>query len=168
MNSKFLVLTSFLIALLCHIFVFNSFTIIFPIDPESPKPKLFFLGSILKKGEIKQLTLKNSSPQSQTTLNQLSSNEDNSPLIQYETADSEKNPFTIQAIKKPLIPQTSRSEEKAIIKSTFEIPSEEELNEAPKTQRSDQALEIRPYQPLQFRLPKNAPAIDKKTILNYD
>lgn len=157
MNNKFLVLTSFLIALLCHVFVFSYCTIIFPIDPGSPKPKLFFLGSILKKGEIKQLTLKNSPPQSQMTLNQLSSNEDISPLIQYETADPEKNPFTIQVINKPLIPQTSRSEEKAITKSTFEIPSDDESIEAPKAQRSNQVLEIRPYRPLQFHLPKNAP-----------
>ena len=153
MNNKFLVLISFLIALLCHLFVFNSCTVIFPIDPVTPKPKLFFLGPTLKQGEINQVASKKPSPQTQMTSGRTDSTENDPTHIQYETTDPEKNPFLIQAIKKPLIPQTASSEKKVILKSIFETSSEGESSEIPESQHSDQELEIRPYRPLQFRVP---------------
>ena len=153
MNNKFLILTSLLIALLCHLFVFNYCTIVFPIDPAAPKPKFFFLGPILKQGDIKQVSLKKPAPESSMTSDRFGSIVDSSKNIRYETGDPGKNLFSIQAINKPLIPQTVGSEEKVVLKSTFEAALEENQNETAEVQRPDQELGIRPYRSLRSRRP---------------
>ncbi|MCK5014134.1 MAG: hypothetical protein KAS66_09975 [Candidatus Omnitrophica bacterium] len=149
MNTKSLFFTSFLIALLCHWFIFNFFTFIFSIDPGSFKPKFFFLGPILQQSDVNQ-----SSPGADTgKKGPVASNhfDHDRPVLKniyYEISDPEKKPFTIKTIRKPLAPQTTEEQEKLLIKSTFQSTIEEVKTEGP-----DKKLSIRPYQPLRSRLP---------------
>jgi len=155
MNIKFLVFISFLIALLCHLVIFNFCTVVFSIDPAAPKPKFFFLGPILKQNDVKQAPLKERSAQPYAASNAFDSTKNSLKDIHYETADTEKNPFAIRAIKKPLIPQTTQSQEKINIKSTFETSPQKDTNIETEPQRSTQELKIQPYRSLQSRSPKN-------------
>ncbi len=49
-NSFFRV--SFLFSLACHLFFFSSFIVVLPLRPETPRPDIVFLGSILKEYDI--------------------------------------------------------------------------------------------------------------------
>ncbi len=155
MNAKLLILISFLTALLCHIFIFNSLVVIFPIDAETPKPKLFFLGPILKQSDISQSVLEYPAAKTSSDPDQLGSRANNAASMNYETTDPDKNPFTIKAIKKPLTPKTAKSEEKIILKSTFETQMEKDISKDVDLKQTKSELEIKPYKPLRFRAPKN-------------
>ncbi|MCK5081470.1 MAG: hypothetical protein KAR31_01055 [Candidatus Omnitrophica bacterium] len=152
MNTKFLVFTSLLIAVLCHLFIFNFCTLIFSIDPGTPKPKLFFLGPILQQSDVDQSSPKNDADkQSPTASHHFGHNETVLKNITYEIADPEKQPFTIKTIRKPLVPQTTARQEKIFIKSTFELPSEEKKNKEVTTEKPGEGLNIQPYRPLRSR-----------------
>ena len=154
MNAKFLIFTSFFIALLCHLFIFNFFTFIFSIDPAEPKPNFFFLGPILQQSDVNQSSLKErADKKDHIASNNFSHEKTILKNIHYEISDPEKNPFTIKTIRKPLVPQTTNGQEKTLIKSTFQLLSEEEKSREVKTDASDKKLSIQPYQPLRFLLP---------------
>ncbi len=155
MNTRFLVLTSFLIALLCHLFIFSYCIVVFPIDPETPKPKFFFLGSILKHSDIKQIAAKETASKNYIGSNHHNLTANDAIHMQYEPTDPNKNPFTIQAIRKPLTLQTVKSEEKVILKATFEASLEKDRPKEMRAKTSNQELDIRPYKPLRFRAPEN-------------
>lgn len=55
--------------------------------------------------------------------------------------------------KKPLLPQTTESQSKIVIKSTFETHLKEDARKEPETQRVDPVLNIKPYRPLKSRSP---------------
>lgn len=153
MNSKFLTFTSFLIALLCHLAVFNSFTFVFPIDPVKFKPKLFFLGPMLKQSDVRQALSKKNTFQSRIISNSIGSTENNLRNIRYKTASQVKNPFAIQTIEKPPTLQTTKPKKKIILKSTFESSLGDAQNTAVNVKKSDAKLKIQPYRPLRFRSP---------------
>jgi hypothetical protein len=154
MNLRFLALTSFLIALLCHWAVFTFFTVVFPIDPEGFKPKFFFLGPILKQSDIKEFST-NETAHGDYGLSKGNPAVNKGEPIPFETTDPDKNPFTIKAIRKPLIPQTVQSDEKTVLKSTFDAQLTEIPPEEPKAQSTEQKLGIQPYRPLRLRPPGN-------------
>lgn len=150
MNIKFLFFTSILIALLFHLFVLNSFTFVFPIKPETPKPKFFFLGPVLKKSDLRPIPsggqnveASNRSMADQTILNNM----------HYETTDPKKNPFIIRAISKPLVAGRSEEQQKEIIKQTFMEPNDDVPEGKTTEQIPSEELNIEPYRPLQFRSP---------------
>jgi hypothetical protein len=149
MNTKFLVVTSFLLALLCHLFIFNYCVVVFPISPEAFKPKFFFLGPILKQSDIKNLSAPETVSREYSYADRMPPPNNADPMA-YETADPEKNPFTIRAIRKPLIPETVKSEEKAVLKSTFDTSFHKEIPEGIKTEPPQPELQIQPYRPLRF------------------
>jgi len=154
MNTKFLIFTSFLIALLCHLFIFSFCTVIFSIDSAEPKPKFFFLGPILKQSDVDQGSPKDDTDKKDPVAsNNFGHKETALKNIYYEIADPDKNPFTIKTIEKPLVPQTTKTQEKVLIKSTFQADAGEEPSEELKTQDSDQELNLQPYRPLRSRLP---------------
>ena len=154
MNTKFLVFTSFLIALLCHLFIFNVCTFIFPIDPAAPKPRFFFLGPILQQSDVNQSLPKNDAGKKDFVASNGFGYE-KTPLknIHYEIADPGKKPFAIKTIGKPLVPQTTEEQEKVLIKSTFQLSSEGEKGKEVKIEESGKELNIQPYRPLRSRLP---------------
>lgn len=153
MNTKFLIFISFLAALLCHLFIFNFFTFIFSIDPAEPKPDLFFLGPILQQSDVDQSSPKNDAvKESPTASHYFGHDETTLKNIHYEIADPEKKPFTIKTIRKPLVLQTTEKQEKVLIKSTFQLPSEGEKSAEIKAEESDVELNIQPYRPLRSRL----------------
>jgi len=155
MNSKLLSLTSFFIALFCHLFIFSLFTFVFPIDPAAFKPKFFFLGPMLKQSDMRQVLPKKRALQSNMTSggSSFGSAEKNLGGLPYETADQTKNPFAIRAIEKPLTQQTVKPKEKIVLKSTFEAPPETEDDEIVETKSPDTDLKIQPYRSLRFRSP---------------
>jgi len=152
MNSKFLVGTSLLIALLIHLAIFSLTTFVFPIDPAVPKPKFFFLGPILGKNDVKRTSPRNNNPTPNSVFKNMRSTKNTLKSMGSEIADRTENPFAIGSIKKPLITQTNTSQKKIVIKSTFEtLPEEEAVDETDIQQRLDLELKIQPYKPLQFR-----------------
>jgi len=154
MNSKFLVWTSLLIALLFHLAFFNLTTFVFSIDSAAFKPKFFFLGPILSKNDVKQTSSRNNNPTPNSVFKNMRSTEDTLKLMGSKIVDRTENPFAIGSIKKPLTPQTDASQKKVVIKSTFEtLPEKEAVEEADMQQRLDSELKIQPYRPLQFRSP---------------
>ena len=71
-----------------------------------------------------------------------------------EIAAPDKNPFRIRAISKPLIPETQKTEEKVLMKPSFqELSKEEGAEDQITTQISGEDLDIKPYRPLRFRAP---------------
>lgn len=150
MNSKFLVWTSLLIALLLHLALFNLTTFVFQIDPATLKPKFFFLGQILGKNDVIQISPRNGSPTPNTMFKNIHSKESRLRSMGPKIVDQEKSPFAIQAIKKPLMPQSKKLQKKTVIKPTFESLPEKE---AEVQQRSSSELKIHPYKPLKFRSP---------------
>jgi len=155
MNTKFLVWTSLLIALLLHLAFFSLTTFVFPIDPAALKPKFFFLGPILSKSDVKQVLPSNDYP-APNSMKGTHSREDYLKSVGSKIVDRTENPFAISAIKKPLMPQTDASERKIVIKSTFEASLEKEpVEEAEVEQPIRSELKIRPYKPLQFRPSKD-------------
>jgi len=154
MNSKFLVWTSFLIALLFHLALFNLTTFVFPIDSAAFKPKFFFLGPILSKNDVKQTLPNNNNPTSDLMIRSMRFTEDHLKSMGPKIADQSKNPFAIKTIKKPLMPQTDKLQKKIVIKSTFEyFPEKETIKEAEIHQRLNSELKIQSYKPLKFRSP---------------
>ena len=154
MNSKFLVWTSLLIALLLHLAFFNSTTFVFPIDPVSLKPKFFFLGPILSKNDVKRTPPRHNNPTPNSVIKNMRFAENSLESNGFETADRTENPFAIKSIKKPLSPQTEALQKKIVIKSTFEtFPEKEAGDEVDEQQRLGLELKIQPYKPLQFRSP---------------
>jgi len=148
MNSKFLVWTSLLIALLLHLAFFNLTVFVFPIDPVAFKPKFFFLGPILSKNDVKQVSFNNSTA-SNSMFQSMRSTKDHLKSIGPEIADRTENPFAIQSIKKPLMPQTDETQKKIVIKPTFESsPEKGALEEAEIQRRSSSELKIPSYKPL--------------------
>jgi hypothetical protein len=151
MNIKLLVVISFLIALLCHLFIFNSFIFVFSISPETPKPKFFFLGPILQQSDVKPGLPKNATEkEGSPALDNFDHEKTALKNIHYEITSSKENPFTIKTIRKPLVPRTIEEQEKILIKSTFQLPSEEK---GVNIEDSNKDLNIQPYQPLRPRLP---------------
>lgn len=153
MNSKILVLTSLLIALLCHLVLFNLFTFVFPIDPADPKPKFFFLGPILSHNEFRQISSKKKNPLPYKIFRNFSAVDNDLTNSDSGSTDQMINPFAIQTIKKPLLSQTTESQNKIVIKSTFETHLEESAGKESEAQPVDPVLKIEPYRPLQFRSP---------------
>lgn len=154
MNTKFLFAISFFAALLCHLFVFNFCAVMFSIDSGALKPTFFFLGPILQKSDVNQNAKKDAaSGKSSIVLNNLSRGETALKNVHYEIAPPEENPFTIKTIRKPLVPQTSKTQEKILLKSIFQLPSEGEQNEGIQNESADEELNIQPYRPLRSRLP---------------
>jgi len=153
MNSKFLVWTSLLIALLLHLALFNLVVFVFPIDSAALKPKFFFLGPILSKNDVKQVSFSNNTA-SNSMFQSMRPTKDHLKSIGPEIADRTENPFAIQSIKKPLMPQTDETQKKIVIKPTFEnAPEQGDVEEAELQKRSSSKLKIRPYKPLRFRSP---------------
>jgi len=148
MNNKILVFTSFLIALLCHLIFFNLFTFVFSIDPVTPKPKFFFLGPILSQNDFKQIAPKKQNPIPHKLFKNYITTSNDLKHINSGPTDQTENPFDIRTIKKPLLPQTTESQSKIIIKSTFETHLKEDAHKEPETQRVDPVLNIKPYRPL--------------------
>lgn len=141
MNRTFLVFTSLLISMLCHLAVFTNFILVFPVAADKPKPKIFFLGPILKQSDIKQdRTAQGYGTSKISELN-------------YAEKYTKDNPFAIKAIRKPLLIQTPKTTGKVIIKSTFEIWQEQHAE----TQREERLLntdiKIQPYRSLHFHSP---------------
>lgn len=153
MNSKLLIFMSILTAFLCHLAFFSFCTFVFPIDPPPHKPKFFFLGSILEKNDVKKIQARNDHSQDHAFQRSFSSSLKGLNNTNYKTADQTKNPFAIQTIKKPLIPQTGPSRDKLVIKSIFSIQTENETVQETEQPNLDLKLNIRPYRPLQFRAP---------------
>ena len=154
MNSKFLVGTSLLIALLIHLAFFNLTTFVFPIDPAALKPKFFFLGPILSKNDVKRTSPRNNNPTPNSMFKNMRSIKNTLKSTGSEIVDQTENPFAIGSIKKPLTPQTDALQKKIVIKSTFEtLPEKKAVDEAGTQQRLDSELKIQPYKPLQFRSP---------------
>lgn len=154
MNSKFLIWSSFLIALLLHLALFNLTTFVFQIDPATLKPKFFFLGPILSKNDVIQVSPHNISSTPNTMFKNIHPTENHLKPMSPKIVNQEKSPFAIQTINKPLMPQAEELQKKTVIKSTFEYHAEKEtVKEAETQQRSSSELEIRPYKPLKFRSP---------------
>ncbi len=154
MNSKFLIFTSLLIALLCHLVLFNLVTFVFRIDPASHKPKFFFLGPILSQNDVRRNSSFDHALVLETNLRKLSPHENNLKSKGSNILDQTKTPFAIRTIKKPLSSQAIESQNKITLKSTFETHSENELSEEPKVREHiEPELKIQTYRPLRFRSP---------------
>jgi len=154
MNSKFLVWTSLLIALLLHLALFNSTTFVFPIDPAALKPKFFFLGPILSKSDVKRASPNKNNTAPNSMLKNTRSTKGSRKLVDLKITDGATNPFAIGAIKKPLISQADEAQNKIVIKSTFEsLPEKVSAQEAEVQRPLDSELKVQPYQPLRFRSP---------------
>jgi hypothetical protein len=153
MNSRFLALIFFLIALLCHLVFFNVFTFVFPIDPAVPKPQFFFLGPILSQSDLKQVASKKENPIPHKILRNFSAPDNGPQKIDPTSENQAENPFAIQTIKKPILPQIAESENKIIIKSTFDAHLNEGTSKESEVQNTEPGLDIEPYRPLQFRSP---------------
>lgn len=153
MNSKILTLTSFSIALLCHLIFFNLFTFVFPIDPVVPKPKFFFLGPILSQNDFRQISSKKQNSNPHKIFRNSNTADNDLTHIDSESTNQAKNPFAIRTIKKPLLPRTTELQNKIVIKSTFETHLKEDAGKESETQRVDPVLNIKPYRPLQFQSP---------------
>lgn len=152
MNLKFLVLSSFLIALLVHLAFFNGVTFVFPIDAASPKPKFFFLGPILTQREVKLVSTNHKAPEIRTIKKEFDSAAESLYNGQKDDVSSEKNPFAIRTINKPLVPQTEEALEKIVIKSTFDIELKVDDGQVEETiQKPNLEFKIQPYRPLKFR-----------------
>jgi len=154
MNTKFLTLTSFLTALLLHLFVFNFCTVVFPVSPEAFKPKFSFLGPILKQSDLKNFVPMQAASGT-AVFDRKNSVKNHTDSVAYGITNPDKNPFTIGAIRKPITPETVQSEEKTVLKSTFDAPAHSILNEKIKTDSRTQELKIYPYQPLKLGTPKH-------------
>lgn len=154
MNTKFLISASFLLALLGHLFIFNFFTFMFSIDPVDPKPKFFFLGPVLQQSDLNLgSTQSGVSKKDPDPLRTSAQEETVLKNIHYEIADPDKKPFIIKTIRKPLVSQTEHDQEKIVLKSTFELPSERGSSKETPSEKPDAHLDIQPYQPLQLQIP---------------
>ena len=152
MNSKFLVWTSLLIALLFHLAFFNLTTIVFPIDSTAFKPKFFFLGPILRKSDVKSTLPRYNTPDPNSVFKNTRFADNTLKSFDFKIIDRTENPFAIRTIKKPLTQHSDLLQNKTTIKSTFEILLEEETVDEPnKELRLNSEITIRPYKPLRFR-----------------
>ena len=106
-NTFFLVVASFLAALLCHLAIFHFFTFVFSIDPPASKPKFFFLGSLLKQNDVTRTLAADRAARGHAVSNRFGPEGNSLGVIEYEMADTNKNLFAIEAVKKPLMPQTA-------------------------------------------------------------
>ena len=147
MDRKLLITVSFLTALLCHLAIFNLIVFVFPIDPETPKPKFFFLGPILTQKDISQTDSQKGNSQANATFNHFSTDA-TGPESQ------SKNPFAIQSIGKPPQPRAVEPQEKIVLKSMFELPSRNMTSKPEQdSQKPDEEIILKPYKPLQFGTP---------------
>lgn len=151
MNTKILTAASLLIALLCHLVLFNLCTIVFEIDPASPKPNFFFLGPILKQNDLWRPEPLNHGilPDEDSQKSQFQDN----GLIQlpYQSAEKESSPFAIKTIRKPLTDTIPDSQQKEVIKSTFNAEQEELPGKESGPPVNDPGIIVPSYKPLQFR-----------------
>lgn len=139
---------SVLTAVACHLILFNFVTIVFFIDAEPLKPKLFFLGSILSPHEVIRKENDDQPPRDGLT-------EKPATLDQMEgqTGTKHNNPFAIESIQKPLIADVAQNSEKTMLKSTFDAV----LEETPQPRHTDSSqptaldLNIQPYQSLHLK-----------------
>ena len=153
MNIKFLAWTSLLIAALFHLALFSLTTLVFQIDPAALKPKIFFLGPILSTSDVVQI-----SPHNNLTPNIILKNtrlkRNHQKSMSPKIVDQTKNPFAIESIKKPLMPNYTL-QKKTDIKSTFESSPQEDAEKTEIPERQDPDLKIQSYAPLKFHSPYN-------------
>lgn len=153
MNNTSLMGVSLLAALLCHLLIFHFCTFVFPIDPPASKPGFFFLGALLKQNDVTRTLPAGRAVRVHAGSNRFGPGLNRPGDIDYETADTGRNLFAIQAVTKPFMPQPAPIGEKIAIKSTFETPPAEDAGVETETRQRDDELKIRPYKPLRFRSP---------------
>ena len=151
MDTKFLTAASLLIAFLCHLVAFSLCIIVFPIDPASPKPIFFFLGSILKQNDLLSPEFHNNDflPDQNPLKPQF--NEEDSIPMSFQPANNEPTPFAIGPLKKPLKEDLPDHQQKILIKSTFDSELEEPSGRDVEQSPHDPEIMIPAYKPLQFR-----------------
>jgi len=155
MNIRFLVCTSFIIALLCHLAILNIFTFVFPIDASAPKPKFFFLGPILTQKDVKHISPKKQASKVQSTMKKLHSSDNNFPSAKHIEKGRGINPFAIRTIDKPLAPEAGELQQKIVIKSLFEVEADVDSRQKEGIEQQQVPdLKIQPYRPLRFHSPK--------------
>ena len=150
MNIKLLAVTSLLAAVFCHLAFFNMCIIVFPIEPARPQTKLFFLGSILKQNDVKQLIVFEDSLGPVNISAKSASMDNNFTNFLHEKAGHQQNPFEIKPIKKPLLEKTIDFHPKVTTKPTVDIMMEMHPADASERKSAEPSLEIQPYRPLRL------------------
>ena len=152
MKRNFFIFVSLSIAFFLHLFFFNTLIFVFPAKYDEPKPKFYFLGSILKKSEFQ----KRASISPNITYSPTSSSHTNVERFVTEKGNRVSDPFAIKPIEKPAVSQTTTATQKDTIKSTFGYEKKTEktaqkINIPEDTKDID--LNIQPYRNLKFRSP---------------
>lgn len=154
MNTKFLIVISFLVAVLGHLLIFNFVTFVLPVAPAAFKPKFFFLGPILQQDDVYQEPLNDFSGKSgPASPNYFSHDRTELKNVLYEMPSAQQDPFTIEILQKPLTAQAAKGQEKVVIKSTFELTTEKPAELDPRAKIPDHELNIQPYRPLRAQFP---------------
>ena len=123
----------------------------FEIDPASPRPIFFFLGSILKQNDLGRQESQNKDiPLDERPLKPRLL-EDDLTQIHYQSTEKEVSPFAIKPITKPLKQGLPDSQQKEVIKATFDSEQEELPGEESGPSMNEPEIIIPSYKPLQFR-----------------
>lgn len=133
--------TSLLLSIFFHLLVIKIFIFVFPIIQESHKPKLVFLGSILKNKDIDNISF--NKPPTQT--------KKASSEFAYHKTISTTSPYEKPFIK-PRLQDASMAKEKLNTKITFEISSERTEPEPPEEKKEKMDEKYESYIPLRYYL----------------
>lgn len=123
-----------------HAIIFNTFTFVYTSKAPAFKPKFVFLGSILKPKSL----LGHSRFRKK-------SSEGNPPQkIGYQTKDLSSAQSKITTVLKPLSKKSIDSNQKTLIKSTFEIERKKIEIPVKKAKNLEILTDFPPYKPLQL------------------
>jgi len=129
---------SLLLSICFHLGLLSLFIFTFPIIPEAQKPKLFFLGSLLRTHTLSEDILDN---------NVLSKSQN----FDYQQNVRQKSPFGEVTLEKPKSKISANPPQKSILKSTFETSlSDDKSVFNPQTTDLEIDTKTTPYSPLKL------------------
>ena len=136
MDYKFCASKSFILSVLIHAIIFYSIVFVFPVHPEPLKPKLVFLGPILKKQLLPNISSQNNYNQKKHFV--------------YENAKTSEHHFASLYIEKPKT-EDMEKQKKTKLKSLFPLKNtnDEPVLKEKSTTRFD--ADITPYNTLKLK-----------------
>jgi len=133
-------LKAIVLSLLIHATIFQIFIFRFPLKPVSFKPRIIFLGSILKKHDLEPVLTRRPSPS-------FGSQERGR---NYTTKKNYSNPFVSPSAIKPALDVPLKNAEKTVMKYSFEKLTQEKASESMTTLDTLLKTQFQPYHPLRL------------------
>lgn len=145
MEKKDLIIKTLLISFAIHFIIFNLFTFTFPVKEPGHKPKIVFLGSILKTQNIENNSFYQNKGQKIF----------NSTQFTEKDYQFKETPFNIAQKQKPDAGRITEGERKPVEKSIFKIDYSRKTSKDSAESSMEKKYQSTPYVPIKLETSGN-------------